>query len=116
MNITTVIDGTSARITPRGDIDFETLPPLRAAAQALPTRVTDLLWDLHHTAFMDVAGLHLLFDHLPVDGPDLHTTVTGLRQQPQRLLLMAAAIHPATFDLSRLFPDAPLASQPASEA
>ncbi|MEU9925182.1 hypothetical protein AB0H51_28505 [Streptomyces griseoluteus] len=105
MNITTAIDGTSARITARGDIDFGTLPPLRAAADALPARVTDLLWDLHHTAFMDVAGLHLLFDRTPVDGPDRRTTVTGLRQQPLRLLLLATDLHPATFDLSRLLPD-----------
>ncbi|MFJ4601100.1 hypothetical protein [Streptomyces griseoluteus] len=52
---------------------------------------------------MDVAGLHLLFDHSPADGPDRGTTVTGLRQQPLRLLLLAADLHPATFDLSRLF-------------
>ncbi|MFF4397204.1 STAS domain-containing protein [Streptomyces sp. NPDC001480] len=110
MNITTAIDGTSARITLRGDVDFDTLPPLRSAADALPAHVTDLLWDLHHTPFMDVAGLHLLFDHTPVDGPARRTTVTGLRQQPLRLLLLAADLHPATFDVSRLRPETPPAA------
>jgi anti-anti-sigma regulatory factor len=107
MNITTVIDGTSARITLRGDIDFDTLPPLRAATDALPAHVTDLLWDLNHTSFMDVAGLHLLFPPAPVSGPDRRTTVTGLRRQPRRLLLLAADVHPDTFDLARLLPDMP---------
>ncbi|WP_081236418.1 STAS domain-containing protein [Streptomyces viridosporus] len=107
MNITTTIDGTSARIALRGDIDFDTLPPLRAAAQALPAHVTDLMWDLNHTAFMDTAGLHLLFAPVSPDGPDRRTTVTGLRQQPLRLLLLAADLYPATFDLARLFPDTP---------
>ncbi|MFE0452461.1 STAS domain-containing protein [Streptomyces sp. NPDC058914] len=107
MNITTVIDGTSARITLRGDIDYDTLPPLRAAADALPAHVTDLLWDLNHTPFMDVAGLHLLFAPAPLSGPDRRTTVTGLGQQPQRLLLLAADVHPDTFDLARLHPDTP---------
>lgn len=105
MNITTIIDGTSARITPYGDIDFDTLPPLRAAADALPSRVTDLMWDLNHTAFMDTAGLHLLFIPRPPDGPNRRTTATGLRRQPLRLLLLAADLHPVTFDLTRLLPD-----------
>ncbi|MER6847041.1 STAS domain-containing protein [Streptomyces flaveolus] len=105
---TTTIDGTSARITPCGDIDYDTLPPLRAAADALPAHVTDLLWDLNHTAFMDVAGLHLLFTPTPPgSGPHRRTTVTGLRPQPHRLLLLAADLNPATFNLLRLLPDTP---------
>ncbi|MFH8798011.1 STAS domain-containing protein [Streptomyces sp. NPDC017936] len=107
MNITTAIDGTSARITLRGDIDFDTLSPLRSAVDALPAHVTDLLWDLNHTAFMDVAGLHLLFAPAPLDGPDRRTTVTGLRRQPLRLLLLAADVHPHAVDLTRLLPDTP---------
>ncbi|WP_308033457.1 hypothetical protein [Streptomyces solaniscabiei] len=76
---TTTIDGTSARITVCGDIDYDTLPPLRAAADALPAQVTDLLWDLNQTAFMDVAGLHLLFTPVPSgSGLVRRTTVTGL--------------------------------------
>ena len=69
--------------------------------------MTDLLWDLNHTPFMDVAGLHLLFAPAPLDGPDRRTTVTGLRRQPLRLLLLAADMHPDTFDFSRLLPDTP---------
>ncbi|MFD7458844.1 MULTISPECIES: STAS domain-containing protein [unclassified Streptomyces] len=107
MHITTTIDGRSARITPCGDLDFDALPPLRAAAEALPAEVSDLLWDLNHTPFMDVAGLHLLFTPTRLDGPDRRTTVTGLRPQPLRLLLMAADMNPATFDLTRLLPDTP---------
>ncbi|WP_037684270.1 STAS domain-containing protein [Streptomyces griseus] len=117
MNITTTIDTTSARITMRGDIDFDTLPSLRAAADALPAHVTDLLWDLNHTPFMDIAGLHLLFTPTPHDGPNRRATVTGLRGQPLRLLLLAADLHPATFDLTRLLSDAPptASHQAASE-
>ncbi|MFF0885408.1 STAS domain-containing protein [Streptomyces sp. NPDC003456] len=106
MNITTTIDGTSATIAAHGDIDFDTLPPLRAAAAALPPHIRDLQWDLTGTAFMDVAGLHLLF-RATANSPDCRTTVTGLRPQPLWLLLRAADADPATFDLSRLLPDVP---------
>ncbi|MFG3157037.1 STAS domain-containing protein [Streptomyces sp. NPDC048219] len=108
MNTTTTIDGTSARITPYGDIDYDTLPPLRAAADALPPQVTDLLWDLTHTAFMDVAGLHLLFTPTPPgNGPHLRTTVTGLRPQPLRLLRLAVDLNPDVFEVTRLLPGTP---------
>ncbi|MEW2515385.1 hypothetical protein [Streptomyces sp. NPDC046870] len=79
MNITTAT-GTSARITPRGDIDHDTLPSLRAA-DALPAHVTDLTGNLQHTPFMDVAGLHLLFGSAAPDGPNRRTTVTGRRRR-----------------------------------
>lgn len=109
MNITTAINGTTARITPRGDIDFDTLPPLRTAAHALPAHVSDVLWDLSHTPFMDLAGLHLLFTPTPVvpHGRGRRTSVTGLRSQPLRLLLLAADTNPAVFDVARLLPDVP---------
>ncbi|MFI9155458.1 STAS domain-containing protein [Streptomyces sp. NPDC053367] len=109
--ITTTIVGTSARITLYGDLDFDTLAPLRAAADTLPAEVTDLQWDLRHTSFMDVAGLHLFAPALP-DASHRRTTVTGLGRQPLRLLLLAADTHPATFELGRLFPDAPPDSRP----
>ncbi|MYR87212.1 hypothetical protein GTY41_20285, partial [Streptomyces sp. SID685] len=64
MNTITTLDGTTATITVRGDIDFDTLPPLRATADALPAHVTGLLWDLTSSFFMDVAGLHLLLDRV----------------------------------------------------
>ncbi|PKW05984.1 hypothetical protein SAMN05428944_6977 [Streptomyces sp. 1222.5] len=109
MNITTTIDGTTACITPRGDIDFDTLPPLRTAADTLPAHVSDLLWDLSHTPFMDLAGLHLLFTPTLAApyGRGRRTSVTGLRSQPLRLLLLAADTNPVTFDLARLLPDTP---------
>ena len=62
MNITTTIDGTRARISLDGEIDFVALPQVRAATAALPAHVTELLWDLGEATFMDVAGLHLLCD------------------------------------------------------
>ncbi|MFC9282823.1 hypothetical protein [Streptomyces collinus] len=61
-----------------------------------------MLWDLNHTAFIDVAGLHLLFAPAPHHSPHRRTTVTGLRPQPLRLLLLAADMNPAVFDLGRL--------------
>ncbi|MER5714033.1 hypothetical protein [Streptomyces sp. NPDC002132] len=107
MNITTTIDGASARISLCGEIDFDTLLPLRAAFDALPPQVTDLQWDLTLAPFMDVAGLHLFFDPTTAGGPQRRATVTGLRAQPLRLLLTAAEVNPTVFDLSRLAPDAP---------
>ncbi|MER5855428.1 hypothetical protein ABT131_07370 [Streptomyces sp900105245] len=107
MNSITTLNGTTATITVRSDIDFDTLPPLRAAADALPAHVTHLLWDLNHTLFMDVAGLHLLFAPTPPDRQGRHTTVTGLRTQPLRLLRLAAEANPATFNLDHLLCDAP---------
>ncbi|MFJ8098687.1 STAS domain-containing protein [Streptomyces griseofuscus] len=77
MDITIVIDGNSARISPYGEIDSATLPPLRAAVNALPPQVTDLQWDLSPTPFMDIAGLHLLFTPAPSSGPERRMTVTG---------------------------------------
>ncbi|MEU1853414.1 hypothetical protein ABZ499_30160 [Streptomyces sp. NPDC019990] len=106
MNITTTIDGTSARIRPCGEIDSDTLPPLRAAVDGLPPQVTDLQWDLTYTPFMDVAGLHLLFTPT-ANGREHRATVTGLRAQPLWLLLTAAEVDPTVFDLSRLLPDVP---------
>ncbi|MFJ3091442.1 STAS domain-containing protein [Streptomyces sp. NPDC086838] len=104
MTITT-INGTFARITPSGDIDADTLAPLRAAADALPSHVSDLQWDLHHTFFMDVSGLHLLLPQ-QMAGPARHITVARLRPQPARLLLLAADLRPGVFDLTRLAPAA----------
>ncbi|MEU3027738.1 hypothetical protein ACPCBC_19340 [Streptomyces incarnatus] len=105
MYATTTLDGTSARISWRGDVDFDTLPALRAAADALPAGVADLLWDLNDAPFMDVTGLHFLFAPTQVDGPNRRMTVTGLRQQPLRLLLLAADLDPAAFDIARLPPE-----------
>ncbi|MER7483910.1 hypothetical protein ABTX60_40785 [Streptomyces sp. NPDC126510] len=108
MDITTTVDGTSARISPSGEIDFYTLLPLRAAADTLPPQVTDLQWDLSGTAFMDVTGLNFLFAPAPHDSaPGRSTTVTGLNRQPLWLLLLAAEVRPTAFELSRLIHDTP---------
>ncbi|MEV6191945.1 STAS domain-containing protein [Streptomyces sp. NPDC051920] len=100
MRITTTVNGTTARITPRGPIDYATLPDLRAALAALPDAVTDVLWDVQDVSFMDVAGLHLLFDQPLQDGHRPQTIgVTGLAPQPLRLLTVAAQVFP-TLDVA----------------
>jgi ABC-type transporter Mla MlaB component len=114
MNITMTVDGTFARICVCGEIDFDSLPRLRSAAAALPVQVSDLQWDLTGTSFMDIAGLHLLFN-TTTSSPDCRTTVTGLGRQPLWLLLMAADANPAVFDLCHLLPDtAPAGFRPAA--
>lgn len=104
MNVTIVTDGTHARITPHGAIDADTLPPLRAALAALPPDAGDVEFDLRDTAFMDATGLRLLYDH-SADASPRRRTVTGLRPQPLRLLLMAADLDPAAYDFARVLPD-----------
>ncbi|WP_314225357.1 hypothetical protein [Streptomyces zaehneri] len=111
MHITTMIVGTAARITPHGAIDHDTLPALRAAAAALPPNVTVVTWDLHDAPFMDVAGLHLLTDRRPPDGPPRQTAVTGLAPQPLRLLRLAAELFPA-LEFGRLLCDLPPVQTP----
>ncbi|MEV5333781.1 hypothetical protein [Streptomyces werraensis] len=66
--------------------------------------MTALVWDLAHARFMDVAGLHLLFEERSPDGPVRSTTVTNLAPQPLRLLVLAAEVEPG-LELTRLFPD-----------
>ncbi|MEU7702632.1 hypothetical protein [Streptomyces sp. NPDC039028] len=107
MNITTTITGTTARLTPHGEIDFDTLPPLHSAVDRLPPPVTDLLWDLEHLTFTDIAGLHLLFGTAPHGHPRYRTTVANLRDQPLQLLLTATELFPAAYDVSRLIPSSP---------
>ncbi|MEU0258586.1 hypothetical protein [Streptomyces sp. NPDC006183] len=107
MNITTTITGTTARITPQGEIDHDTLPPLRATVDRLPPHVTGLMWDLERLSFTDVAGLRLLFGPAPQAGPRRRTTVTGLRDQPLQLLLLATDLFPTAYDITRLIPDTP---------
>ena len=106
MHFTTRIDGSTAWITVHGEIDYDTLPLLRAAAAALPPGVTELVWDLEHARFMDVAGLHLLFEQPSPDGPPRRTTVTNLAPQPLRLLILATEVKP-DLEFTRLLPDTP---------
>ncbi|MEV7020088.1 STAS domain-containing protein [Streptomyces sp. NPDC093991] len=106
MHFTTRTDGAAARITVHGEIDHDTLPLLRAAAAGLPPSVTELVWDLQHARFMDVAGLHLLFEQPSPEGPSRKTTVTNLAPQPLRLLILATRVRP-DLDLARLLPDTP---------
>ncbi|MDG9722805.1 STAS domain-containing protein [Streptomyces sp. DH41] len=105
MDITTVTDGTYARITPHGEIDADTLPSLQAALTALAPDVGDVLFDLRDTPFMSAAGLRVLFDHSVDASLPRRRTVTGLRSQPLRLLLIAADLNPVAYDLARILPD-----------
>ncbi|OQR63398.1 hypothetical protein B6E66_13695 [Streptomyces maremycinicus] len=98
------IEGIVAHITVHAEIDYETLPTLRAATADLPPDVAELVWDLQNAHFMDVAGLHLLFEQPPQPGRALKTTVANLAPQPLRLLLLAAEVNPA-LELTRLLPD-----------
>ncbi|AQS71110.1 STAS domain-containing protein [Streptomyces pactum] len=109
MHFTMRIDGTAARVTVHGDIDYTTLPTLRAAAAGLPPQVTELVWDLHDARFMDVAGLHLLFEQPSQGGSPRKTTVTNLAPQPLRLLVLATEVNPA-LELADLLPDTPPAA------
>ncbi|MEE4543648.1 STAS domain-containing protein [Streptomyces sp. V4-01] len=96
MVITTTNDGVTAVISPRGEIDFEALPDLLAAARDLPQSVTQVTWDFQGAAFMDVAGLHLLVQQrLDCIVTKRTLAVTGLRQQPLRLLRLAEELFPA---------------------
>ncbi|MBM9617635.1 STAS domain-containing protein [Streptomyces zhihengii] len=96
MNITTEIHGTSATLTPHGDIDFQQLAQLRSSVDRLPPAVTDVAWDLRDAPFVDVAGLHLL--NTPGD-PERATSLTNLHPQHRRLLAVACEVFPeADFD------------------
>ncbi|SEG84531.1 anti-anti-sigma factor [Actinacidiphila yanglinensis] len=110
--ITTSKDGVAAVISPSGEIDFDTLPGLLAAEQELPQSVRQVTWDLRDAVFMDVAGLHLLFQQRLVCW-DRHRTliVTGLQKQPIQLLQLAEELFPAGH-WSDFLP----ASRPASAA
>lgn len=68
------------------------LPGSRAAGQ--PSKLAKLVWDLHDARFMDLAGLHLLFEQPSQEGPPGKTTVTNLASQPLRLLALAAEVIP----------------------
>ncbi|MEU5274814.1 hypothetical protein AB0G87_00190 [Streptomyces asoensis] len=101
--VTLRIAGAAAHIAVHGEIDYEALPMLRAAAADLPPDVAELVWDFQDARFMDVAGLHLLFE--PSRGaPARKTTVTNLAPQPLRLLVLAAEVNP-NLELARLLPD-----------
>ncbi|MFJ4126506.1 STAS domain-containing protein [[Kitasatospora] papulosa] len=104
MHVTTMIDATTAMIIPDGDLDHTALPKLHAVLAALPQDVTEVVWDLQNTPFMDTAGLHLLVDPQPAAGPR-RTTVTGIRPQPLALLHTAAEVFP-TLGFTELLADA----------
>ncbi|MER8029716.1 STAS domain-containing protein [Streptomyces bauhiniae] len=92
MNIATAIRGDSARVSPYGDIDFDSLVQLRACVSGLPATVIAVEFDLGHVPFMDMAGLHLLGE--AQGSPGRAVTVAHLQPQPQRLLEMAASVFP----------------------
>ncbi|TXS05020.1 anti-sigma factor antagonist [Streptomyces sp. col6] len=104
MDVTTMIDATTARIIPHGDIDHTAMPKLRAVIDALPRDVTELVWDLNDTPFLDSAGLHLLTDPSPAGTPQRRTRVTGLGPQPQELFRTAEELFPY-LELSSLLPN-----------
>ncbi|MFF2384497.1 STAS domain-containing protein [Streptomyces sp. NPDC058108] len=87
--------GVTAVVTPRGEIDSHTLPSLLDSVEQLPQSVTAVTWDLRHTQFIDVAGLHLLVHQRQACQDARRTlTVIGLDRQPQRLLQLAREVLP----------------------
>ncbi|MEU8946059.1 STAS domain-containing protein [Streptomyces sp. NPDC048489] len=87
--------GATAVVTPRGEIDSDTLPRLLSAVHVLPQSVTGVTWDLREAQFMDVAGLHLLRDQrLACQEAGRTMTVVGLGRQPRRLLELAWELFP----------------------
>jgi len=54
-------DGRQARVTPRGELDVATVPPLeRAVAELCEQDVTDVVLDLRELTFFDSTALCLL--------------------------------------------------------
>jgi anti-anti-sigma factor len=108
MHASTVVEGTTVRIAPAGPVDHDTLPALREALTSLPPDVDAVVWDLRSAGFMDVAGLHLLFDRVQEDGPRPRTVrVERLRPQHRRLLLLAARVLPG-LDVAEIIGDGSL--------
>ncbi|MET9499410.1 STAS domain-containing protein [Streptomyces sp. NPDC006552] len=104
MFVTTAIDGDTAVISPRGEIDFDALPDLLAAPTHLPRTVTRVVWDLHQATFMDIAGLHLLAGQRDAcRRSHRELTVTGLGRQAEHLLLLARSVFPA-YDFDEFLP------------
>ncbi|TXS52239.1 STAS domain-containing protein [Streptomyces sp. t39] len=91
MDITAEIHGTSATLTPHGDIDFQHLDQLRHSLDQLPSTVTAVTWDLRDTSFVDVACLHLLRSG---DDSPRETGLANLRPQPRRFLAVACEVFP----------------------
>ncbi|MEU6057020.1 STAS domain-containing protein [Streptomyces sp. NPDC047097] len=95
MDSTTEVAGEAAWITPHGDIDFSSLPSLRAAAARLPAAVTSLTWDLRDVSFLDLAGLHLLAEQANCARlASRALSVIRLQPQPRRLLKVATELFP----------------------
>ncbi|MFE2538282.1 STAS domain-containing protein [Streptomyces sp. NPDC059371] len=95
MLVTITNDGVKTVISPSGEIDYDTLPDLLAAAQELSKSVTHVTWDLREVLFMDSTGLHLLDDQWSACLETGHTlAVTGLQAQPLYLLRLIQELSP----------------------
>ncbi|MGW2209659.1 STAS domain-containing protein [Streptomyces sp. NPDC001781] len=108
MNVTTVIHGDSARLTPHGDIDYDSLDRISACVTRIPAAVRHIEWDMRDAPFMDVAGLRLLA--AAPGRPERVTTVSHLRSQPLRLLKTADSVFP-DMNWSRYLPRPDSAAQ-----
>ncbi|MEU0539580.1 STAS domain-containing protein [Nocardia sp. NPDC005978] len=96
MQIIRTFHGNTVTVTPHGEIDLHTLPELLDATAGLPSRITDVTWDLSEVGFMSVRGLQLL-DQQRRFCCSTHRTlrVTGLRRQPLHLLEVVNRAFPA---------------------
>ncbi|MER7983686.1 STAS domain-containing protein [Streptomyces sp. NPDC095817] len=95
MIVKTSIIGTTAVISPHGDIDFDSLPHLVTAADELPAVVTRVIWDFQAVSFIDSAGLDLLTcQRRTCQALNRTLTVSGLPGQGRRLLSLSEDLFP----------------------
>jgi anti-anti-sigma regulatory factor len=95
MLISTTTEGPAAVVTPCGEITFDALPLLLAAHRTLPPAIDEVIWDLRQAPFMDITGLHLLVDQrIASRKAGRRLTITGLQDQPLRLVRLAQELFP----------------------
>ena len=95
--------GTTRTITPRGDLDLSSSPPVsRALAQALTDGVATVVLDLSQTTFLDSSGVHLVLGaHARAKASQTHLVIVPGPPQVHR-----------TFELCGVADQLPFVQQP----
>ncbi|GEK00351.1 STAS domain-containing protein [Streptomyces sp. ATE26] len=92
-------------ITVAGELDLETCPVLAQAAFAEPLGGMTLHLELSGVSFMDSSGLNLLLQlHQRLDGEGGRLLVSGLQDQPARVLHLTGAYAVLVADTAELSP------------
>ncbi|MET9852485.1 STAS domain-containing protein [Streptomyces sp. NPDC006450] len=79
--------GTSALVSAVGELDAAAGPALHQVIDAVLSRVSVALIDVHEVSFMDSAGfLYFLDLHRRLESGGLGVVVAGWQPQPQRLM------------------------------